>query len=184
MSKHFKYVAGVFVMALMIGAIESTPAYAGANQHGGLDEICLCFGRFFNGFNATGLQPNGRCARGQTGPFCFVDTRLMPLFWKVQENCEEERTVGARRRAQLDCRCDTLEPPKMVVSCGGAVSEFCPEECTTPPINTTTNVFPTADGSRCRLRMLNEMGDTRTFVLSVNAICASPGMPPPQGPPG
>ena len=97
MSKYVKYVCSIFVIALMIGAIESTPAKAGIPlptptlppNHEQLAEVCLCFGRFFNGFNATAPQPSGRCARSQVGPFCFVDTGLMPIFWKQQVICEE-----------------------------------------------------------------------------------------------
>jgi len=86
MSKYLQYVAGVFGMALLVSAIGSISALAGTNgpptrdinvramaicaapvgvepHDGGDGEVCLCFGRFFNGFNATGLRPNGRCAR-------------------------------------------------------------------------------------------------------------------------
>jgi len=176
MSKTFKYVAGVFVIALMIGAIESTPAKAGANQHDGLDEICLCFGKSrSNGFNATGLQRNGRCARSQTGPFCFVATELMPLFWKVQDmrRCNNDFYIGLDGTNNCNLQCP---PGKMVLSCNGWVE---PNDW----YYTYSNVHPHPSGLGCvhEISIARKAMDVSPetvgdfFDATTWAICASPG---------
>ncbi len=174
MSKTFKYVVGVFVIALFVSAIESTPAYAGQNLHDGLDEICLCFGTSrSNGFNATRTNSRGRCANSQTGPFCFVDTSLMPLFWKVQDvrRCNNNFYIELNGTNNCNLPCP---PGKMVLSCNGFVESDV-------WYYTYSKVFPDPSGAGCRheIQIARKAMDTEPtlggyFDATTWAICAAP----------
>jgi len=177
MSKYFNYVVSVFLMALMIGAIESNPVKAGElpPNHEELAEICLCFGRFFNGFNATRLPPSGRCARSQTGPFCFVDTALMPIFWKKIErgSTRPTRVTGGEVVEHEEC-CD---PGKMVLSCMGGVTVGDTPE---PAANVALNCFPSVGiagpDTCCRCVARSDRGtEERVIRVRTIAVCAAPG---------
>lgn len=121
-------------------------APVGVEAHdGGDSEVCLCFGPRSNGFNATGIQRNGKCARSQIGPFCFVHTLVGPLFWKeTVTNQTGSTTVIPGEIVPISVPCP---PGKMVLSCEGRVTVGDTNE---PAANTASNIFPTDDGLACR----------------------------------
>ena len=121
-------------------------APVGVEPHdGGDSEVCLCFGRFFNGFNAAGIQRNGKCARSQTGPFCFVDTIVGPLFWKqTVRNQTGSTTVVPGQIVPISVPCP---PGKMVLSCAGRVTVGETDEAAA---NVSSYATPTDNGLACR----------------------------------
>jgi len=121
-------------------------APVGVEPHdGGDSEVCLCFGPRSNGFNATAIQRNGKCARSQIGPFCFVDTFVGPLFWKeTVTNQTGPTTVIPGEIVRISVPCPE---GKMVISCEGRVTVGATDE---PAANTSSNIFPTANGLACR----------------------------------
>jgi len=121
-------------------------APVGAEPHDGGDgEVCLCFGPRSNGFNATGIQRNGECARSQIGPFCFVDTLVGPLFWKeTVTNQTGSTTLIPGEIVPISVPCP---PGKMVLSCEGRVTVGDTNE---PAASVSSNIFPAPNGLACR----------------------------------
>jgi hypothetical protein len=122
MSKYLTSFASIFVLTLMIGALQAVPAKAGATVDDAT--VCLCFGGPLNGFNATKSPDGINCPRRTTGPFCFIENNFMPLYWKVYVFNQRQvdfpsgnPTSFAQRQNTVDC-----PPGKMVLSCGGGVS--------------------------------------------------------------
>jgi len=129
----------VRVIAICAAPVDVEP------HDGGDGEICLCFGTRSNGFNATAIQRNGRCARSQVGPFCFVDTLVGPLFWKeTVTNQTGPTTVVPGDIVEATVRCPE---GKMVLSCAGRVTVGDTDEVAA---NVSSSRFPTPNGLACR----------------------------------
>jgi hypothetical protein len=159
MSKYLTSFASIFVLTLMIGALQAVPAKAGATVDDAT--VCLCFGGPLNGFNATKSPDGINCPRRTTGPFCFIENNFMPLYWKVYVFNQRQvdfpsgnPTSFAQRQNTVDC-----PPGKMVLSCGGGVSGA-----------------PVGPQTGCRI-IVRDDGDSfgEPVWIWVWAFCASPG---------
>jgi hypothetical protein len=182
MSKYLKYSASIFVLTLIIGALQAVPAKAGTVPYGD-PLVCLCFGGPLNGFNATKSPDGINCPRRTTGPFCFVDNEFMPLYWKEQlhRTCNE-LWIPYEGTTNCNLRCPE---GKMVLSCSGTIDSdgvdmgawYLPK----------SNVHPHRSGLGCVHEVSYSVycdGECpeitgASFNVETWAICASSGAPPP-----